>query len=326
MKTLQAPWIKLKEHLDLEDYNQISELQQICSQTDGITLKLELDYKLAAATDNNSVKPGINNINEFMCFDGKQLVGYIGICCFPGAGMQLEITGMVHPDYRRLGVFTRLNELVLAECRKRHSNNILILCDKKSAGGQSFIKKLGAAVYKNSEYEMYLQQEDPEPEEKLLCGIKFKKAVNSDAYEIARQNEIYFGDDHPDDEEASKNNLLLPDDEEALKNDLLLPEEEEKRGMVIYLAIKDDKIIGKVHLETNPTVSGIYGLGILPEYRGRGYGRAVLLMAVKKLKEEKARNIMLQVAAENATALKLYKSCGFMETSTMDYFELNINA
>ncbi len=62
----------------------------------------------------------------------------------------------------------------------------------------------------------------------------------------------------------------------------------------------------------------------MPEHRGKGFGRAVLLGAIEKLKEANVNAIMLQVAAENATALGLYKSCGFVETSTMDYFKYKI--
>jgi ribosomal protein S18 acetylase RimI-like enzyme len=51
-------------------------------------------------------------------------------------------------------------------------------------------------------------------------------------------------------------------------------------------------------------------------------GRALLLEAIEKLKDANADKIMLQVEAKNAKALSLYKSCGFQETSVMDYYEL----
>jgi ribosomal protein S18 acetylase RimI-like enzyme len=38
------------------------------------------------------------------------------------------------------------------------------------------------------------------------------------------------------------------------------------------------------------------------------------MMAIEKLKEMNASEVMLQVATENTNALILYKSCGFMET------------
>lgn len=308
LKTIQKPWIKLTEHLNSEDYDLINMLQEQCVNTDEIFLKTELDYKLGAASIITE-KIGVKDINEFMYFDGQQLIGYIGICDFGGKGTPLEVTGMVHPEYRRQGIFSILKELVLAECKRRNSSNILILCDRKSSSGQNYIKKL-SSEYKHSEYEMYLQEDFTEPDEKLLCGISFRKAKNSDAYEIARQNAIYFDDV----------------DQNISEDAILLPEEEEKKGMTSYLAEKDNQTIGKVNLQMITSVGGIYGLGILPEYRGKGFGRAILLISIVKLKEANAKKIMLQVLADNVTALGLYKSCGFMETSTMDYFELKIHS
>lgn len=323
MNTISAPWIKLKERLDREDYDRINALQEQCVHKDQIVLKLELDYKLGV-TSESTEKSGIHNINEFMYFDGQQIVGYIGICGFGEPGAPLEVTGMVHPEYRRQGIFTILHELVMAEWKRRNSSSMLVLCDRKSVFGQRFIEKIGAA-YEHSEFELYLQQDSPEPHEQDLCGITFRKATNSDAREVARQNAIYFSDRAQNAEDA----LEEHDSDTALErqnvpNDgMILPEEEERRGMTIYLAEKEEEVVGKVHLQMSAAVGGIYGLGVLPEYRGKGYGRAILVRAIEKLKEANAKSIMLQVAADNAKALRLYKSCGFLETSTMDYYQLN---
>jgi mycothiol synthase len=279
-----------------------------CSHEEQITLKLELDYKLSDAV-NSTGRTGIHDISEFMYYAGEQLVGYIGICDFGGTSAPLEITGMVHPKYRRQGIFSKLFELVIAECGRRNARGILVLCDKKSVSGQKFLERVGAA-YKFSEFEMYLHDESFEMIEKRLCGINFRKATNADAFEVARQNTIYFGD-RPEEENENDSN-----------EEILLPEDEERKGMTIYFAEKDNQIIGKVHLQMINGLGGIYGLGILPENRGKGFGRAILLKAIEKLKDAKATEIMLQVAAENETALRLYKSSGFQETSVMDYFEL----
>ncbi|WFA09228.1 GNAT family N-acetyltransferase [Tissierella sp. Yu-01] len=286
----------------------INDLQIECSRRDHISLKLELDYKLEDAV-NSTNKTSINDINEFMYFDGKKLIGYIGICSFGGTKAPLEITGMVDPDYRRKGVFSKLFELVIIECKRRKAGNILVLCDRKSVTGQKFLEKVGA-VYKYSEYEMYLADESNVINEEQMRGIKFRKATNIDAYEVARQNKIYFVD------HTNQENNDVPNEK------ILLPEDEEKRGMTIYLAEKDARVIGKVHLQMINGVGGIYGLGVLPDNRGKGFGRAILLKSIERLKDVKAKEIMLQVAAKNAIALKLYKSCGFRETSVMDYFKL----
>ncbi|REE78671.1 ribosomal protein S18 acetylase RimI-like enzyme [Paenibacillus taihuensis] len=306
MKTISNPWLKLGEGINQEDFDLIHTLEETCIREDQTALKLELDYKLAAS----SGSAGMRKINEFMYFDGQELIGYIGICEFGDASTPLEVNGMVHPEYRRQGVFATLSKLVLDEWKRRAPKSLLLLSDRNSEGGQAFIQGTGAH-YHHSEYEMYLQMDRPDIHGDLK-GLTFRKATNADAWEIRRQNAIYFGDEPVDEEET-----------EHPREGMILPEEEEKRGMIIYLAEARGQVIGKFHIQLSPGgTGGIYGLGILPEHRGKGYGRATLLKAVDKLKEARAADIMLQVAVENANALGLYQSCGFKETSTMDYYEL----
>jgi ribosomal protein S18 acetylase RimI-like enzyme len=322
VKTIQKPWIKLKESIDREDYESIAGLQKECISVDQTSLKLELDYKLAAGSENSEVS-GIKSINEFMYFDGQQLIGYIGICSFGGAGSPIEANGMVHPDYRGQGVFRTLSGLAAAEWKRRGSGSMLLLSDAKSIPGQRFIKETGAK-YHHTEYEMFLEEKASGPIHNPGCGIDFRKASNADAHEIARQNAIYFNDVYTGSASIGSAKDTGCEAQEVVETDehMVLPKEEEKRGMTIYLAEMERKIIGKVHLELSSGIGGIYGLGVLPEYRGKGYGRAILVMAVEKLKESGAGKIMLQVSADNSRALNLYKSCGFLETSVMDYFEL----
>ncbi len=306
MRDIRKPYIKLTDLLSREDYALIQKLQEDCVKKDPVALKLELDYKLGVTYGENT--QGMKTINEFMYFDDTRLIGYMGICSFGGEAT-LEVNGIVHPEYRNQGVFKLLYTLLMDEWRRRPSDCLLLLCDRKSASGQSFIKRTGAR-YKHSEYEMFLKEErktSPNRED----GIILRKATNSDWREIARQNAIYFGDEEP---------------AESSEKAAILPEEEELRGVAIYLAEKNGEIIGKIHLQLISGVGGIYGLGILPEYRGKGYGRALLLMGVEKLKQGGAKEIMLQVAAENANAISLYSSSGFVETSVMDYFEMRKQA
>lgn len=312
MKKINAPWLKLKQGIDREDYTLINRLQEECVREDSIALKLELDYRLMTAEESGDCV-SLQRINEFMFFDEQRLVGYLGISEFGGPGSPLEVTGMVHPEYRRQGIFTRLYEMAIAEWKRRNSGCMLLLCDRASVSGQKYIAKIGA-VYKQSEYEMYLRQDHGDPQHELLSGLSFRKSTNADAREIARQNAIYFGDDAYDAE-----------DESAHNGGLSLPEAEEQRGMHIYLAELDGQSIGKFHLQMTAEAGGIFGLGVLPEHRGQGFGRAILLQAIQKLKEADMKEIFLQVAAENAKALQLYKSCGFQETSTMDYYEVSGN-
>lgn len=299
--------IRLSEFINDIDYELINKLKDICEKHDGSKLKLELDYKLKDS-ENAVESHEISNINEFMCFDGEKLIAYIGICSFGDHSYPLELMGMVHPDYRKQGIFSKLHQFALDECRRRNSGDFFVLCDRKSDSGKKFLASVGAK-YNYSEFEMYLNEEIYGNSNIDFAGMKFRKAVNDDAREIARQNKIYFeatDDDCQDDE----------------IKELLLPEEEEKRGMTIYIGEYDKKVVGKVNIQIGSDIGGIYGLGVLPEHRGNGFGRALLLMGIEELRKLELDSIMLQVAAENSNALNLYSSCGFRERSIMDYYIL----
>jgi ribosomal protein S18 acetylase RimI-like enzyme len=305
MPNITKASLLLRHSLRQEEYNAIDTLQKLCEKQESIVLKLELDYKFG--NGNNTVEvTETNAVNEFMYFDKEELIGYLGIGTFGGALAPFELTGMVHPAYRRQGVFTKLMELALNECRNRKAPCILLLCDKTSVSGQEYVRKT-KAKYQYSEFEMYLHDKWQDNLQADSKDIHFQKAMNADAGEVARQNAIYFGS---------------IEEENAIEGEWIWPEEEEKKGMTIYLAKKEEIVIGKVHLQQINGLGAIYGLGVLPEFRGNGYGRGILIRAIKQLLEENADKIMLQVAAENETALSLYLSCGFQETSVMDYYEL----
>ena len=184
-------WIKLQSHLDHTDYDAVKTLETLCMQHDSISLKLELDYKLEDAK-NSEPDNGLGKINECMVFDGDMLIGYAGICGFGSVARPLEITGMVHPEYRRKGIFTRLHMLVMAECKRRNASGALGLCDRASATGQAFIQSIGSK-YQCSEFEMVYRGSLLAIDDGQRHGIRFRKATNADAKEIARQNKIYFG-------------------------------------------------------------------------------------------------------------------------------------
>ncbi len=300
--------IETKRLLDAASYKQILALQHVCEEADDIAFKLELAYKLADAgnLESNQTDPAIN---EFMFYVDRELIGYVGICGFGEASGPLELSGMVHPDYRRNGIFKTLSALAEAECNRRKTKSALGLCDRKALAGQAMLKNHGRTLH-HSEYEMHLQSNPYDTTDETLHGISLRKAENSDAAELARQDSIYFG------EEFS----VEPENEKAPH--IRLPEEEEKKGFTIYLAVKDNAVIGKVNLQISNDSGGIFGLGVLPAEQGKGYGRATLRLAVKKLQEAQVKTIYLQVLTDNEKALTLYRSCGFETSSVMDYFKL----
>ncbi len=288
--------ICLKQYLDENDCRKINELKEICTADEDIFLKLELGFKLNMSQ--LSSERAFEAVNEFFCYSGNTLIGYLGI--FSSGRETAELTGMVHPLHRRKGVFKRLYNLAKEECIRRNFRRLLLVCDNRSSSGLAFIEAVGAA-YAFSEYEMKYDDNYVSEEAK---DIVLRKAKNSDVEEIERQNCIYFGD---------------------VSGTAVVPEEEEKRNRITYMIELDSVIIGKIRIEESCSEGFISGFGILPEHRNKGYGRQALKAALCIINKKNIHNAALEVAAQNKNALNLYKSCGFVEESVTDYYEVSIN-
>ena len=71
--------------------------------------------------------------------------------------------------------------------------------------------------------------------------------------------------------------------------------------------------VGHILMNITPTDLFIFNMEVYEEFRGQGYGKAILL-AVEQLAVEKDLNRMtLSVSPLNKRALKLYKNSGFSE-------------
>ncbi|MBX9584791.1 MAG: GNAT family N-acetyltransferase [Gemmataceae bacterium] len=55
----------------------------------------------------------------------------------------------------------------------------------------------------------------------------------------------------------------------------------------------------------------VQNVGVLPDYRGRGIGRALLLKALRGFAAVGARRAFLEVTAQNAPAVRMYRDLGF---------------
>jgi GNAT superfamily N-acetyltransferase len=64
-------------------------------------------------------------------------------------------------------------------------------------------------------------------------------------------------------------------------------------------------------------VGSIQNLGILPGWRGRGLGEALLLQALHGFHQVGLRRALLEVTAQNETAIRLYRRLGFRRTKTL---------
>lgn len=287
--------ICLKQYISEKNYKEISELEGLCRSQDKTNLKLELDYRLNVGRNSEM---GLKEVNEFLYYTQDVLTAYLSISSYGGSNIA-EINGMTHPAFRRKGLFKRLFELAIEECEKRNFNKILLLSDGNSGSGIEFIK----AVHGEYDFSEYRMKQLNKTTLESINSISLRKAEKLDGKEIGRQNAIYF--DHSEQCEC-------------------FPEEDEKLNQITYMIELKKVVIGKIRVDYSGNSAFICGFGILPDFRGKGYGKAALIETLHLINQKNIYEIGLDVECKNNAALNLYRACGFEEQSVMKYYKYSI--
>lgn len=301
-------YIEMKAAITTADYNNLKDLEAICSK-EHINLKLELDYKLsrlsltAEAQALTKKQSHSTCMKEYIYYSQGRPVSYLGICNF--SGNVYELNGMTHPDFRNKGIFRRLYEHAFAECRLANKNSLLLLADGNSDSGNGFIKSVGG-VLSFSEYRMELLAGEYAARDKGLNNrsnqVVLVKAQPGDISFLQQCDKIFFEEEENEGEESE--NIYSIDQ--------------------TYLIKKDDIVIGKIKIDFNEKDGFIYGFGILPDYRGFGYGKSAIGEALKEIFSRGIETAALDVAAANDRALYIYTGNGFKEVSVMRYYEVMV--
>lgn len=81
-------------------------------------------------------------------------------------------------------------------------------------------------------------------------------------------------------------------------------------GVIRLKAVEKGQMIGFIAGDPRPNedLSWVATLGILPEYRGHGYGRALLEACEARLPTQRIR---LSVRTSNEEAIRMYKNAGY---------------
>ncbi len=79
------------------------------------------------------------------------------------------------------------------------------------------------------------------------------------------------------------------------------------------VAVAGDRIVGLIHVEISRHGFGEFGMLVDREWRGRGVGSALIQAAIGWARDQGLHKLCLEVFAQNAAAIALYRKCGFVE-------------
>ncbi|ASV69391.1 GNAT family N-acetyltransferase [Cytobacillus sp. FSL W7-1323] len=267
--------------------HEIYQLQKICEQHDDIILKLNFDMIENSQTETPLYKHSI---------DG-QLIGFVALYPF---GSKLEICGMVHPNYRRKGIFSSLFTEALPMID--HYQEVLINIPGQSHTGTT-VMSAWKQPYAYTEYQMVYEGDQPTKKEQR--NIHLKIAELADSTFCNRIDQLCFN--------------LSEEDAKAINGDFNL----HKQDNQLLVICDGNQRVGKIRLQIRNHHLWIYGFAIHPDEQGKGLGSEVLRQIIEQY--EGHYSIHLEVEVQNNRALMLYKKCGFKECGSQDYYHFNKN-
>lgn len=294
-----------------------------------------------------------NDLNYFInlhCFyllyKNNQLVSVLTI--FQPLESEAELSAYTLPKERQKGYFSYLLDLAEEELVEFHIVRILFVVEPGSKDGIRTIEAIDAK-YKMSEY--------------LLC-YDLCKVINIESInQIGNINDP----NEENDPEIYHNGITLQEmNDETLTQGITLSsnifnlEFDETKPLLTntinsktvksYLAFLNQDLIGICNVNFGITSASIYGLGIDPIYRGKGYGKSLLQLIINKIIQEtkhvkqdisivqdsnkeqdstipmndiyhKINYITLEVGSENHIAYSMYINSGFEIKTQYDYYK-----
>ena len=289
MNSHQTPGA-IKTGVTATDRANIAQLIEDYNHYEGVDFPVALEEMLA---------PSGNKPAQLLHYQGDTLTGFV----YLQHGPEIEIYGMVHPEHRRKGVGTALLQAAQAVQRQEGTETLLLVCDSALAAGKAFAEAVGGE-YRFSEHHMVLDPNSiKRPQVSPGQQVQFRRAEATEVPILTHLVSRAFDD--PEEETASWIATYILADNQRF-----------------YIGLLNGQPIGVLRNASLGEQSYIATFGVLPAYRGHGYGRQMLLAIVDLLLAEHWPDISLDVETKNANALGLYESCGFRTSRTYDYYRV----
>ena len=277
---------------ELKEYNnkvvnEVHHLEQICKKHDNLTGSIFVDTTMNFNQEMKSI---------FLLYDGKQLISMLTM--FVPTHQEAEITALTLPSQRGNGYFQKLLFKAVEQLIKYEIQEVLFVVERQSMTGKQVITHL-AAQYDYTEYCMRLDDRNYVP--LALNRLKYLKPCEEDLKRLVDTSMKIFEDSY-EDAQGIINNIF-----QSVTRDQ-------------YLGILNDDIIGMGSSSCDGDEASIFGFGITPEFRSKGYGYDLLHLIVEQLRHSGIREIVIEVDSINAHAFNLYQKFGFQIETAFEYY------
>jgi ribosomal protein S18 acetylase RimI-like enzyme len=275
--------------LNSKELQQLKKLYEECLAVDGFASKIYWNII-------------VNRINttpyEYLYYVDDKLVGYVGLMVFKYE--EAELTPLVHPDFRRRGIFKKLH----AEAAQHIKNMIipayLIPCDKRAEVAKIIVNKWkGVACH--HEHKLCFNK-DKWIKKTTDAGLKYRRAKQRDVPNMATLDNAAFGTDF---------SAMFKRLKESLNEDF------RKIWVASYKGID----VAKIHVRRDLFENYIHDVCVMPSYQNKRFGTAFFQYILNELVANKTPNLVMDVKGGNTSALRLYEANGFEEMAYYTYYK-----
>jgi ribosomal protein S18 acetylase RimI-like enzyme len=231
---------------------------------------------------------------NLLFYDNNELQGYLRSFFFYSDAC--EITLMVAPGHRREKIATKLIKEIIPIMQQEGIIKLIFSTPPKI--NTKWLENLGLK-YRNSEFHMQY-----DPRKKALIKprpAKIRFAHTDDIPILCKIDEASF-----------PNKKVDPD---SLFQSLL-----RTSNCDLFVLSHEGVVVGKAHLFTESDKIRLTDIGVLPEFRSKGYGSSLIKHCINHALVRNKTNIVLDVETNNDGALKLYNNLGFNIVNSHDYW------
>ncbi|MDR3587661.1 MAG: GNAT family N-acetyltransferase [Desulfosporosinus sp.] len=284
--------IKSYNRLSEKTINEVIILEEGCKEHDNLQGSVFLDTSL---NFNHHIK------SIFLLYENDNLISMLSM--FIPTQQEAEVSAYTSPEYRQEGYFKALLAKAVAELRKYEIPTILFVCESQSSSGKQVIADLNTE-YDHTEYFMRADKKNYEARDGYCLELIKPDMKNLD--KLIDTSMKTFNDTYEDAKILIENCYRLKNREQ-------------------YLAVLNDQVIGLGSVNLEGDEGSIFGFGIVPAYRGQGYGTELLHLIVASLWRRGKTEITLEVNSENEHALELYKKSGFQIEVAYEYYRKKVS-
>lgn len=268
--------------------SEIRTIEEVCNAQDNLKSNTFLDNSM---NFNKEIK------SLFLAYEEDKLVSFLNI--FIPTSKEGEISACTLPEYRHKGYFKALFKEAVQELNKYKVDDVLLVLEDKAEAAKSIAINLGAKY----DFSEYLLRFTGDANLQLIppSSIKVLEAKIEHLEAMVKLAQATFNDSY-EDAKAMINNAF------------------ETEGRKQYIIKLEENIIGMAGASFEEGEASIFGVGILPEYRGKGYSKILLNEVIKDIYINHTKSITLEVNSSNNIAFNLYTKNGFTIDNAFHYY------